>query len=475
MLDTVEPASPGWWAERLLRKLTERAPHYAMLDRYYRCQNGIPVYATRAVREAYQRLMEIARTNFAELVVEAPRERMEPVGFRTGAADDELGDREAWRIWQANELDADWALLARCQLAMGDAYAIVGGVDPDTAAPVISIEDPRQVVTESDPVRRRKTIAALKAYRDDVAGADVLYLYLPGRVYRAARAAPDAVAISSVEGFEWEDPAGAPLPEAVVPVVRFANNPDLLTGASFGEFEPHLSVLDRINFGVLQRLEIATMQAFRQRGIKGVPDVDYDGEPIDYGDVFAADPGALWILPETAEIWESGQVDLGPIRQAVRDDVMDLAAVTRTPLFYLTPDAADGSAEGAALAREGLVFKTRQRLAQAGESLEQVMSLCFLFAGDDQRAARRDLEVLWADPERRSLAEKADAAGKLLAAGVPWPQVMTDVMQYSPQAVARMQAQRASEALLASLIAGPPPGPLTPPSPNPADVIRGGG
>jgi hypothetical protein len=154
---------------------------------------------------------------------------------------------------------------------------------------------------------------------------------------------------------------------------------------------------------------------------------------------------------------------------------MDLAAVTRTPLFYLTPDAADGSAEGAALAREGLVFKTRQRLAQAGESLEQVMSLCFLFAGDDQRAARRDLEVLWADPERRSLAEKADAAGKLLAAGVPWPQVMTDVMQYSPQAVARMQAQRASEALLASLIAGPPPGPLTPPSPNPADVIRGGG
>jgi hypothetical protein len=57
-----------------------------------------------------------------------------------------------------------------------------------------------------------------------------------------------------------------------------------------------------------------------------------------------------------------GQVDLGPVRQAIRDDVQDLAAVTRTPLFYLTPDAANGSAEGASLAREGLVFKTEDRI-----------------------------------------------------------------------------------------------------------------
>jgi hypothetical protein len=295
-------------------------------------------------------------------------------------------------------------------------------------------------------------------------------LYLPGRVYRAARPEPAPAATGTVAldtaGFEWEDEAGKALPAPVVPVVRFANNADLLTGRSWGEFEPHLSILDRINYTVLQRLEIATLQAFRQRGIKGVPDTDETGERIDYDDVFAADPGALWILPETAEIWESGQVDLGPVRQAVRDDIQDLAAVNRTPLFYLTPDAADGSAEGAALAREGLVFKARDRLAQASEPLEQVMSYAFLFAGDTARAARPDLEVLWADPERHSLAEKADAATKLQAAGVPWAQVMTSVMQYSPQAVARMQADRAADALLASLNAGPPapaPEPLNAP------------
>lgn len=479
-LDTQTPRSPGWWVARLLGRLADQSARYGLLDDYYHNQCAIPITSTKAVRVSFQRLMHAARTNFAELVVEAVRDREHPNGFRTGAEGDDISDAEAWRIWQANELDADHSLVSRTALSLGDAYVIVGGVDSDIGAPLITPEDPRQVITEQDPVRRRRTIAALKVYRDDAAGADVLYLYLPGRVYRAARATPSTPATTtyapplSLEtgGWEWENPDGEPLPVPVVPVVRFGNNTDLLTGRSWGEFEPHLSILDRINFTILQRLEIATLQAFRQRAVKGVPQTDEYGEPIDYDDIFASDPGALWVLPETAEIWESGQVDLGPIRQAVRDDVMDLAAVTRTPLYYFTPDTADGSAEGAALAREGLVFKTRDRLAQRGEAWEQVMSLAFLFNGDEVRAQRPDLEILWDDPERRSLSEKADAAVKLQAVGLPFEQIMTDIMQYSPQAVARMQTQRASDALLASLTAPPPP---PPPVSVPPEPVAGAG
>jgi hypothetical protein len=160
-------------------------------------------------------------------------------------------------------------------------------------------------------------------------------------------------------------------------------------------------------------------------------------------------------------MWESGAVDLNPIRQAIRDDVQDLAASTRTPLFYLTPDAANGSAEGASLARESLVFKTWDRLAQTGESWEQVMSTAFLFSGDQRRASRRDMEIVWASPERYSLAERYDAASKAQAAGVPWRQVMSSVLQYSPQEIDRMSAERASDALLASFMA---PAPVAPPA-----------
>lgn len=458
-IDTTGVDSPGWWFLRLLKKLGPQRQRCDLLDNYYCGTANVPITATKACREAYQRLMSLAKTNYAELIVESVRERMDPVGFRTGADDDEMGDKAAWRIWQANNLDADSLLIFRAMLSMADAYVIVGAVDPDIGAPLITPEDPREVITEADPRNRRKVRAALKVFTDDVEGADVAYLYLPGWVYKATKPrSPNAsgeyasdISYSGVAGWEWQDKGNKlPVSRPIVPVTRFGNRLDLF-GRSKGEFEPHLPLLNRIGYGVLNRLEIVTLQAFRQRAIKGdLPDIDPStGVPIDYDDLFAADPGALWRLPATAEMWESGQVDLGAIHTVGRDDVLDLAAVSGTPLFYLTPDAANGSAEGASLARERLVFKTGDRLRQTSDPLEAVLSHAFLFMGDEQRANRRDMEVLWAPPERFSLAERYDAASKAGAAGVPWRAVMRDVLQFSPQQVDRMEAERATDAFLA--------------------------
>lgn len=449
-IDTATPLSPGWWLHRLMGKLEAKRPGYQTLWDYYSGDALIaPLNPSKSVRDAYRRLMYMSRTNFAELVVEAVRERMKVVGFRTGADGDDLGDKEAWRIWQANELDADSGLIHRAMLTMGDAYAIIGGEDDEIGAPVITPEDPREVITEHDPVRRRKVIAALKLFCDDVAGLDKAVLFLPGKVYKAAKDSTDqnTYVAGDLGAWDWVPNTPEILPSQTIPVVRFANRAGL-DGCSVGEFEPHLAILDRINYELLQRLEIATMQAFKQRGIKGLPLRDPQGNEIDYTDVFSADPGALWQLPATADVWESGQVDLSGIRDSIRHDVQDLAAVTRTPLFYLTPDAANGSAEGASLAREGLVFKTEDRLMQTGESYEQAMSIAFDHAGDAARASRGDMETIWASPERFSLAERYDAATKAQAAGVPWRSTMQTVLQFSPQEIERMEEERAADALL---------------------------
>lgn len=458
-IDITTPYTPGWWVDRLMKKLAEQRARFDVLDAYYRGENGVPQLSSKACRDAYRRLMNLSRTNFAELVVEALRERVNPVGFRTGAEGDDISDKEAWRIWQANGLDADSALVHRACFTMSESFVIVGQIDPDIGAPLITTEDPRQVVVECDPVRRRNVIAALKVFTDDVAGVDRAYLYLPGQVFKASRnQSPGPALNADAASWEWDIDTPETLPAEVVPVVRFANRADSF-GRAQGEFEPHLSVLDRINFTILNRLEIATMQAFKQRAIKGVPPTDADGNDIDYTEQFAADPGAMWLLPDTAEMWESQQVDLTPLRNAIRDDVQDLAAVTRTPLFYLTPDAANGSAEGASLAREGLVFKAEDRLKQLGESWEQVMSLAFLFANDTVRAQRADMEIIWASPERFSLAERYDAASKAGVAGVPWRTVMRDILQFSPQAVDRMEAERATDAFIAAVAATAAPEP----------------
>jgi hypothetical protein len=469
-----EPGTPGWWMKRLLTRLDARRPHYEALWSYYDGSHRLTSPSTKEVAAAYRRLMRMAHTNYGELVVEAVRERLMPAGFRTGAVNDPLGDAEAWRVWQGNGLDADCDLVHRPYLVMGAAYAIVGPRDPDSGVPVITPEDPRQVIAEVDPVRRRRVNAGLKVFRDDVAGVDRCYLFLPGEVHRAARPAAGSydlagrtITVSPTNVLSGWEQDGAPqrLPGNLagrVPVVPFLNRPDA-AGATTSELGGHLGLLDRLTYTMLNRLEIATLQAFRQRAVKGVPLHDETGGEIDYDDIFNMDPAALWVLPETAEIWESGQVDLTGLRQAIRDDVQDLAAVTRTPLFYLTPEASAGSAEGAALSREGLIFKAEDRIRALSDPWEDVMALAFAWAGDDARAARSDMEVLWQSPERHSLAERADAAAKATQGGLTWEQTQQMVWQVSPQDIDRARVDRAQAAFLASALMPPPAAPAAAP------------
>lgn len=445
MIDVSEVGSPGWWMAKLSPRLAERRTKYDLLESYYRGRCPLPTGPDNC-SDTWRRFQQKARANWGELIVEAVQERMTPVGFRTGAAGEALGDRDAWGIWQANSLDADASMLHRYQLMLGDAYAIVGGpADVSFGEPLISVEDPREVIAATDPASKRVTRAALKMWTDVDEGAQRAVVYMPGVVAYAARPLPEGGALD-MSGWEWTSSAVNPLGR--VPVVRFANRVGL-DSVGHGEFEPYLDSIDRINLMLLQRLTIAVMQAFRQRAAKGLPLTDEAGARIDWSAALGAGPGEIWALPPGVEMWESGGVDLTPILESVKADVRDLAATTRTPMFYLFPDAANGSAEGASLQREGLVFKVGDRIRQASESWEQVMSLAFAYKGDSVRASRQDMEVLWAPPERFSLSERMDAASKATAAGVPWRTVMVDILQFSPQQVDRMESERATDLLLA--------------------------
>jgi hypothetical protein len=442
------PGTPAWWLARLLSGLSAQASKASRLDTYYRGEQGIPVHANRSVAEAYSRLMAISGTDFALLIVEAIRERMSPGGFRTGATPDRRGDTDAWAIWQANGLDADCDLVHRSMLALSAGYTIIGR-DEETGEVVITPEDPRQVYAETDPIRRRIVRAAIKVFYDDRLGADRAFLYLPGRLYRAIRT-PTGVDFGDLSesfdlsGWEWETSTAEIIPSRRIPVVPFLNRPDIF-GRPIGEFELVIPILDRINYSILNRLEIATLQAFRQRAVKGLQQRDAEGNLIDYDNVFAADPGALWQLPETAELWESGQVDLGPIRSAIRDDVEHLAAVSRMPVGYLQPDAE--SAAGVEYQREGLVFTAEDRCKQAGESWEQTMSIAFEIAGDFERANRSGMEVIWKSVERATLTQRASAASQAQAAGLPWRASMEMFFDASQQQIDRWEAERAAETI----------------------------
>ncbi len=448
-IDVSVPESPGWWMQRLYGRLVDpvRQQRLIELDNWYR---GVPELPgmNQSQREAVSGFLPFSRTNFAKLVCEATRERMTPVGIRTSADDDVTGDAEAWRIWQRAGMPVESAEVHRAMFKFGSSYVIVGPPDDITKVPVITYEDPRQIITEHDPRQQRRRLAAFKLFHDDIESADFAYLWLPGKLWVARRnvsrlANPNPEVAFAANLFEWDTERTQALPDsAMLPVHRFRNEDDK------AEFEPYLDLLRRINHEVLQRMTIAVYQAYKQRAAINLPEFDEEGQRIDYSDILVSDPGAFWQLPEGTSFWESQSIDLTPILAAVKSDIENLAAVTRTPLHYLTPAGTNQSAEGAALSREGLVFKVEDRMARCSATWSDVMSDAFLWLGDTSRADLDQLDIIWKPAERESLAARLDAATKAVTAQVPWRTIMTDIIGFSPQRVDQMQAERADDQIL---------------------------
>jgi len=457
-IDVQTPGSPGWWLWKLSEEQRRRRKTFDEMWARYEGNPKLPEGAESAA-EAYRQFQKKARSNFAELVVQAVLERLGLLGFRT--SDDqrrrETTDPTAMAIWAENQMAVEADDLTEFFLVMGFGYTITGPPEDDDedSLPVITAEDPREVITAHDSARPSRVLAGSKIRHNEEDDVDEAFVYLPGEgrdgraeVWRARRRGKGTVLGPAFrfapKGWDWDhlddgDPLELPVRE--VPVTRYRNR------RGQGEFWAHTDLLDRIDHMVLQRMVIATLQAFRQRAVKGLPSKDKDGKEIDYTDIFTADPGALWLLPAAAEMWESGQVDLTPILNSVKEDVRHFAALTRTPMSYFNPDAANGSAEGASLMREGLVFKAEDRQARLGIGHTRTMGLALRMAGKPELA--RTITPLWAPAERFSLAQRYDAGLKAKQQDVPWRTRMLDILQFTPEQVARMEVERMQDTLLA--------------------------
>jgi hypothetical protein len=499
-VDVSTPGSPGWWMARLFKQLQGDLPRLRALEDY---RQGRPplVLGSQRLQSAFYRFQRQARSNFAELIVSAMTERMSVRSIRTAAANDDNGDQVAWRLWTANNLDVGSTDVHDDMGTYGWTYVAVAAPAADGEEPVVTIEDPRQVTTAQDPIRPDREVAAFKIFHDDVRDMDFVYLWLPGEKWvarrpRKARSQPITTARTALEGrppltpvsfsprafdllpigrsgadgravWDPEQPDGVLDPVLLgedydgptseryevqdVPIVKFGNR------RCTGEFELHTDLLDRINQTVLNKIVIVTLQAFKQRALEtsteagedgGLPDEDEDGNPIDYNQVFEADPGALWRLPIGAKIWESAEVNMQGILASARDDILHLAAVSRTPFPMFSPDSANQSANGASLYREGLTFKVEDRGKIAGRAWAKVVALGFKFKGDEQRGQVADVIVSWAPADRYSILEMAQADAQ---STLPAAQKYARIYGMPPDEVAIAMAQRNQDAFMTNL------------------------
>ncbi|WP_406081230.1 hypothetical protein [Micromonospora sp. NBC_00858] len=219
-IDVEQRNSPGWWMKRLLFQLNDRNRRQRLwkLHNYYAGSPPMPEGA-EAARESFEALH--SRWNFAELITSAGSERMTPVGFRTARDADVTGDAEAAAVWERAGLSVVASDTHNKMLWLHESYVIVGELDDETGAPLITAEDPRTMVGEADPGNPSRLRAAIKVLHDDADEQDRIYPYLPGEVVVASRkqrtrrwaATPDALPmLSSALGIHF-DPRGCDIDE----------------------------------------------------------------------------------------------------------------------------------------------------------------------------------------------------------------------------------------------------------------------
>jgi hypothetical protein len=191
------PQSPEWWVKRLYARLSDRQEQVEFFNDYYSGNHPLPWVAPQA-REEFRRLVRMTRSNYMGLVVDAMVERVSVEGFRFGG--EEKADSDTWRIWQANNLDADSDVAWLESAIAGFSYFLVAPNKDDATTPNVWVEHPSQAIVEHEPgTNRRVRKAGLKVWDDDWTGMVMATLYLMenGRLnlykYQAKRPAGDGV------------------------------------------------------------------------------------------------------------------------------------------------------------------------------------------------------------------------------------------------------------------------------------------
>ena len=434
------------WNRGLLRNNKVERPGLDLLYDYFKGDPPLRSDIHSGWKPYVRAFLRAGRFNIATKTVTARSNRMDLRGFRTSATEDEHGDQLAYRIMQANDLSLVVRDVHDTFLWAGTGYAITQPPPAGEAWPIATAEDPRQVITAHDPLTGRAKFG-LKLFRDDWDAADFAYVYTRtanGAEVQKLRHEGRSIITDGpfrLNSKGWELDGDVQMVDRF-PVHRFRNR------FGVGEFEWHLDTLDRINDKVFNEWWIAKIQAFRQRAVKNLPDtetvVKTDGSreevEIDYSDMFTASPDEMWQVPGDVEFWESQPIDMTPITAAVQKDLERYASAVDLPLHIITPDAANGSAEGATLMREESVVTVEDRQKRVDPEWRSVMADLFSFVEGDNRAeaqARADVTLIecdWAPIERYSLEQRANAASQV-AQVYPREAIWTDVMQVQPNRV----------------------------------------
>ncbi|AGM12030.1 portal protein [Streptomyces phage Godpower] len=413
--------SPASLAKQLLSILDRDSARLERIDNYLHGKHDDPYMPPQADDE-YKLLAKRAVSNWTPLLVNTPAQALYVDGFRPGSSGGSLpraveSDSPEWNHWQRSRLDARQAAVYKGALTYGHAFTVT---EKDKKG---------NVVTKGLSPRRTAALFEDPANDDTPYAALTVTVWPKGEAVGKARmwdgTSEYAVTFKSLGDDEGVRVAAKAKRHGAseCPVTRFAASVDL-DGRTIGVIEPMIPLQNRINQSVFDLLVAQTYTSHEVRYATGMaPPIQRDPET---GDPILDENGQPKPIPmnhnarrflfaEDPDV-KFGSLPGGPIGSLIDSidmSIRHLAAVSQTPPHHLLGQIANLSAEALLAAETALSRKIAEFRAIFGESWERVFRLAAELSGSTASADDFMGEVIWRDMESRSLAQAADALGKL--------------------------------------------------------------
>lgn len=407
-----------------MKSLQERDPAWDKRERYLRGDLDNP-FTPDGVNQEYKELQRQAKVNVSDLVINAPIQRMEIEGFRTGR--DSKADKTVWEdFWQANKLDSRQKPVYREMATHGLGMMSVNVNDQNRKRPKIRPELARDVWMEPNPDDPWEHIWSFKRVQTRQ-GAK-------GYVYTDA----EWVGFSQDKNGKWAITDGGTNPIGELPFCPFTFNVDAANRpmAPMDAFIPQQDAITTIRFNLLLAMQFS---AFRQRVFTGYDPVirDSKGEPLvkrdANGQPILDENGmeqplvratgrvgvdrALVFPGDQTKVYDLDESNLDNYIKVLDSFMTTFFATGHVPPQYALNKMANLSGDGMEGAEATFQSLIKDLQAAAGEGMEAVMRKANKAAG----TSHEDLasEAIWGDSEVRSFAQIVDAVVKLTGTGFP--------------------------------------------------------
>lgn len=395
--------------ETLIQKLNRHQFQNATRERYYEGKNrlkdlGISIPPTLRSLDTV--------IGWAGTTVDVLEEHLDFEGYIGGA---QLGLSD---IYRENELDLESSQGHKDALIYGTGFVFVGTGMEGEPSPLITIESPKRATAIYD-MRSRRPIAALLANYSDEGIVESGSVYLANETIYFERVKQTYVEVQrDIHNL------------GRVPCAPLINNPR--SGDPYGRSEITRGVISLVDSAVRTLVGAEVAREFfsaPQRYILGADEsafLDPDGNPTNGWNVIQGRVLGIGYNDDDGVMPQVGQFQANspsPYFDQIRAYANLLAGETAIPVAYLgyPADGNPASADAIRALESRLVKKAERRQKQFGRTWLEVARLALLIRDGEVPPEFSQVRPIWRDAATPTVAAAADAAVKLISAGVLLP------------------------------------------------------